>query len=184
MLIMNIKVLFIVLIVFLSQFVKGQNTNENQKVLRVNVINPGVEYEFPIFKNNLISTNIGWGYGIAYTNLSSGSPGWVKLLTPFMDVEYKYLYNSKKRLAKKRNTNFNSGNYFGLKMLYRGKETSSNILRSDDKDYAIGPMWGIQRGYGIMHLSFNIGMYYYFDRYYDGVTPMAQLNIGIHIFKR
>jgi hypothetical protein len=162
----------------------AQNHQKNtEKVLRLNIINPGIEFEFPIFKKSTIATNIGIGYGGSLKNISGGGDGWVYMIAPFLDIEYRMFYNQKERIKKNKNIKYNSGNYWGARLLVRGKELSSNFYRTDNIDFSIGPVWGIQRAYGKFHFLFDVGPIYYFDtKGNSGFFPfMIQLNIGFNL---
>lgn len=156
-----------------------------QKVLRVNALNPGIEYELPILKRVVVATNLGVGYGGSYKNTTEYTPsGWLYMISPFLDIEFKHLYSIDKRAKKGKKVNFNSSNYWGIRCLTRGKEIDSNFDRYDDWDCAIGPVWGLQRSIGRVHLLFDAGMSYYFDSERSGVSPNIQLNIGYSLFKK
>ncbi|MCW1736251.1 hypothetical protein, partial [Anaerorudis cellulosivorans] len=91
-----------------------------------------------------------------------------------------------KRQSKGKNLNYNSGNYWGLRLLTNFKEIESkNIYRIDDISFDFGPTWGIQRAYGKMHLLFDMGPVYYFDtKGNSGFFPiMLQLNLGFNAKK-
>ena len=105
------------------------------------------------------------------------------MIAPFIDIEYRKFYNLDKRLEKKKTIKYNSGHYWGARFLFRGKEISSNFIRTDDVDFSIGPVWGIQRTYGQFHFLFDIGPIYYFDTLGNsGIFPfMIQLNFGYNI---
>jgi len=155
-----------------------------KKVTRLNFLNPGVEYEFPLNKNSTLSTNAGIGYHGSYMNLTKYTPnGFIYMISPFLDIEYRKIFNRDRRLKKGTNLKYNSGNYLGARFLTRGKEISSNIVRTDNVDFSIGPVWGLQRAYGRLHLLFDIGPVYYFDtKGNSGIFPfMIQLNIGLNL---
>jgi len=162
-----------------------ENERTTETILRLNVINPGIELEIPIFNKSTISTNLGIGYGGSFPNLTSAASGWLYMITPFIDIEYRKIYNQDKRKVKEKNIEYNSGNYWGVRLLTRGKEITSNVNRTDDIDFSVGPTWGIQRNYGKIHFLFNMGPVYYFDtKGNSGIFPfVAQLNIGFNVKK-
>lgn len=160
---------------------------KTEKVLRVNFINPGIDYELPVGSNKVISTGIGIGYGGSYPSLSNHNlnSGWVYLISPFLDVEYKKLYNFEKRSNKGKSTYFNSGNYVGIRFYTRFNTIESNFSRTDEVDFMISPVWGLQRSYGRLHLLFDAGPMFYFDRKGNGnfFPIMVQLNLGFNLKK-
>ncbi len=186
---MKTKKLFILLLVAFAALspnqIKAQTEEYKlQKVFRVNVLNPGVEYELPVLKRAVVSTNLGVGYGGSYKNTTEYTPnGWLYIIAPFLDVEFKHLYSIDKRIRKGKKIDFNTSNYWGIRCLTRGKEFSGNFERYDDWDCAIGAVWGLQRSVGRVHIQFDAGMSYYFDSERSGVTPNLQLNIGYDLFK-
>lgn len=182
------KKLFITLlgILFFMTCYSQEKEKTTEKILRLNFINPGIEIEWPVFNKSTIATNLGIGYGGSFPNLTytSGS-GWLYMIAPFIDIEYRKIYNQEKRFEKGKNIEYNSGNFWGLRFLTRGKEIKSNVNRTDDIDFSVGPIWGIQRNYGKINLLFDFGPVYYFDtKGNSGIFPIvAQLNIGFNLKK-
>jgi hypothetical protein len=158
-----------------------------ENVLRVNFINPGVEYEMAIGGQRSLSLNLGVGYGGSYPELDvGGNSGFIYIIAPFADLQFKQYYNRNKRLEKSRSIEYNSGNFVSARLLARGASIADNVTRTDNKDFAIGPTWGFQRAYGKVHLLFDIGPYYYWDtKGNSGFFPLIfQLNIGLNLSKR
>ncbi len=173
------------LFLFASLTSMGQSeTTELQKVLRVNILSPGIEYEMPISEKATIAANAGVGIQGTYLHLDYKNSGTTYYIAPFIDLSYKKLYNREARLSKGKNLDYNSGNYWGMRLLSNFKEMKAhNVLRKDDINFAFGPTWGIQRAYGKMHLLFDVGSVYYFDtKGNNGFFPiMLQLNIGLNV---
>jgi hypothetical protein len=69
----------------------AQNHQKNtEKVLRLNIINPGIEFEFPIFKKSTIATNIGIGVRDGVGNgKGSGISDLVWTIAPFLGIVMK-----------------------------------------------------------------------------------------------
>ncbi|HTO35729.1 MAG TPA: hypothetical protein VLZ72_05795 [Flavobacterium sp.] len=165
----------------------GQNnSNELNKVFRINLLSPGVEIEFPISEKSTISANPGIGIQGTYLHLDDTNSGITYYIAPFLDLSYKKLYNREKRVSKNKDISYNSGNYWGVRLLTNFKEIESkNVSRKDDINFAFGPTWGVQRTYGKLHLLFDIGSVYYFDtKGNNGFFPvMLQLNLGFNARK-
>ncbi len=163
----------------------GQDPQNNlQKTFRINLLNPGFEYEFPIFMKSTIAVNPGIGFHSSYLNLDYTNSGITYYISPFLDLAYRMIYNQEKRASKGKNISYNSGNYWGLRFLTNFKEFKSmNIYRKDDISFEFGPTWGIQSDYGKMHLLFDVGPVYYFDtKGNNGFFPiMLQLNLGFNL---
>ena len=147
--------------------------------MRINAINPGIEYETPFFNQSTFSINSGIGYGGSHPNLTTYASGWLYLIAPFADIHYRNYYNLEKRLNKGKSIHYNAGNFWGLRMLTRGKALSSNFTRTSNYDFAVGPTCGLQRSFGKMNLLFDVGFVYYFDtKGNNGFVPTLELNVG------
>jgi len=163
-----------------------ESENTLQKVFRINAINPGIELELPITKKSTIAANAGIGIHGSYVNLDYTSTGITYYISPFLDLSYKKIYNQQQRALKGKNINYNTGNYWGLRLLTNFKEIKSqNLERMDDISFDLGPTWGIQRAYQKLHFLFDFGPVYYFDTIGNkGFFPiMIQLNIGFNAKK-
>ena len=180
------KILFILLVFISSNSFGKQTTNDLQKVFRFNVISPGFEIELPISVKSTIAANAGIGIQGTYLHLDDTNSGTTYYIAPFLDLSYKNLYNRDKRITKGKSVDYNSGNYWGLRLLTNFKEIEShNVLRKDEINFAFGPTWGIQRAYGKVHFLFDLGSVYYFDtKGNNGFFPvMLQLNLGYNLKK-
>lgn len=161
--------------------------NSLTKVSRINLYNPGFEYEFPVSKKSVLSANLGLGLGYPYKVLdqTGRGNGFVFMVEPFFDIEYKYLYNFNKRIEKNKNTKFNSANYFGLRLLTRAYTIAEyNMYRPNNFDVAIAPVWGMQRSSVKIHYLMDFGLGYTFDADNSGIVLLAQLSMGIHLNKK
>jgi hypothetical protein len=174
------KVIFIIIIALnVFQGYTQENIRNTSSVLRLNLINPGIEYELPVFDHFTVLFNVGIGYGESYPNLTINASGWLYSICPFMDVQYRNYYNLAKRLNKQKNISYNSGNFWGVRLLTRGKEFDSNFTRTSNIDFAVNPIWGLQRSFGKINLLFDIGISYYFDNIgNDGISPTFEFGLG------
>lgn len=155
-----------------------------ENVLRVNFLNPGVEYELAIGGQRSLSLNLGIGIGGSYPDLDvSENNGFVYIISPFADLQFKQYYNRKRWLNKGGSIEYNTGSFISARLLARGASIADNVTRADTKDFAVGPTWGFQRSYRKLHLLFDIGPYYYFDtKGNNGFFPLIfQLNIGFNL---
>ena len=168
--------IFLSLVLYISQGFAQENTSS---VFRINFLNPGVEYEMPVFNQSTVLFNVGVGYCESYPNLTTYASGWLYSICPFVDVQYRNYYNLEKRLNKQKNISYNSGNFWGVRMLTRGKAFDGNFDRTSNIDFALNPIWGLQRSYGKINLLFDGGIAYYFDgKGNDGVSPTFEFGIG------
>lgn len=106
----------------------------------------GLAYEPSILPLLSIDFNVGLG---GYYNISESNFDY--FLNPkrpalFASINPKYFYNKKKRVLNGKNTNLNSGSYFGLKAKYVSKSMSSDVF--SDKVLLFNIHWGLQRQIG------------------------------------
>lgn len=179
------RTILLLISVLFCLIVKGQESNnELSNVIRINVLNPGVELEMPISMKSTVSINPGIGLHGSNKNLTNTTTGVTYFISPFLDLAYKRIYNRNNRELKGKTPDYNSGNFWSLRLLTSFKEfESKNIYRYDDISFEFGPTWGIQRAYNKMHLLFDVGPAYYFDtKGNSGFFPlMVQLNIGFNV---
>ena len=171
-----------ILVLSAQETKKDKNNLKNNFI--VNFINPGVEYELVLSNKTLVSFGTGIGYSGSYTELTAiPANGFVYEISPFLDIQYKFIYNRKKRLLKGKSLTYNSGNFVSFRSITRGKSIESNYLRTDKIDFAIGPTWGFQRSYNKSRLLIDIGPQYYFDTNGNkGFFPfMVQINFGLNL---
>jgi len=178
--------IFLVLLLFSNSVFAQENSSsvQTEQIWRITILNPSVELELPVTKQTALSTSLGVGYGGSYPDLSFHEEnGLAYLISPFVDVQYKWFYNLSKRMEKGRSILGNSGNFISARVLARGTTISSNFDRTSNLDAAFGPTWGIQRLYGHLHLLFDVGPVYYTDFKGNGnIFPiMLQLNLGFDL---
>lgn len=157
---------------------------EVKNVLRVNFVNPSLEYEVAIGNTSVISAGIGAGYNGAFRNLTFfDESGVVYIIAPFFDTQYKFFYNRNERKRENKNLEFNSGNFFSFRGIIKGPSIFDNVTRIDNVDFAFGPTWGLQRAFNKMHLLVDFGPQYYFDTFgNNGFFPlMIQVNFGLNL---
>jgi len=183
----NVILLFTFYIFYISCFAQTSLKSENLKNnLIINVINPGIDYEWVISEKSLISTGIGIGYSGAYEEITKiKNNGFNYVLAPFIDIQYKFIYNRTKLANKGKSIKYNSGNFISIRAVGRGNSITENITRTDNFDFAVGPTWGFQRSFQKIRLLVDIGPQYYFDTLgNNGFFPiMIQLNFGFNLSK-
>ncbi len=167
----------------INQLVGQGDESSNKNILRLNFINPGLEYEYSISERSKLSANIGFGVLMSYPNLTLIQASHAFFLSSFTDLHYKNIYNLDRREKKSKNNDFNSGDFVGLKLNSRGKNIDAKLVRTDNIDFSIGPTWGLQREFKKTNILFNLGPVYYFDtKGNSGFYPiMIELNIGYNI---
>ncbi len=180
-------VIILFTICFFSNHIFAQNKIEGDGVknnLVVNMISPGLDYELAIGGESIISLGAGVGYSGAYEEITSiKNNGFNYVIAPFIDTQYKFLYNRKKRSDKGKPIAYNSGNFVSFRMLWRGPSIAENLTRTDNIDFAIGPTWGLQRSFKKIRILVDVGPQYYFDtKGNSGFFPiMLQVNFGFNL---
>jgi hypothetical protein len=154
-------------------------------VLRFNFINPEIEYEHSLSEKSKLSANVGFGISMSYPELTNFQPDHTFFLSPFIDLQYKFFYNVDRRILKNKNVDYNSGDFVGIKFNRREREVNATLVRTDNIDFSVGPMWGIQRSFNKIHLLFNAAPIVYIDtKGNSGFYPiMLELNIGYNAWK-
>lgn len=178
--------LYIVSIIFSMYSTYAQNKDQVSihNVLRVNFVNPALEYEIRTGNRSAVSIGAGMGYGGSYRELEiQEANGLSYIISPFLDVQHKWFYNREKRVGLGKNIAFNSGNFISLRGISRFSSLAENVVRTDNIDFAIGPTWGLQRAFGKLHFLFDVGPQYYFDSTgNNGFFPlMVQINLGYNL---
>lgn len=181
----TMKIALLILVdLFIVSLSFGQSPeSRKQNVLRLNFINPGIEYEQSISEKSKLSANVGFGVSMSYPEITSIQYHNAFFLSPFLDIHYKCIYNFSRRVNKGKNINFNTGDFVGIKFNGRGKDVVSGSIRTGNLDFSVGPTWGVQRSFGRINLLFDLGPVYYFDTHGNsGFYPvMLELNMGYNI---
>ncbi|PIE99161.1 MAG: hypothetical protein CR961_01315 [Polaribacter sp.] len=155
------KIILIVAIVLgVQQLSQAQKL---EKIFRVNILVPGVEYELPLGNYWSLNTNIGtsvaWSSGGVRDVFDSRSSN-VRFY-PYLLAEGRRYYNREKRVEKKRRVRFNSGNYYGLSLFTTPDRDITQLGKTKDVMFAISPLWGMQRAYGRFYFNLNFIPFYF-----------------------
>jgi hypothetical protein len=174
------KIYIIFTIIFIGCKLSAQNNTNNKHILRLVFINPGIEYEFSVSDKSKLTANIAYGLLPAYPNTTAEQPKNKLLFAPFFDVHYKMIYNKNRRETKNKSIAYNAGDFWGIKFTGRGKNYDNGVVRTDNIDFAVGPVWGIQRSVKKISFLFAVGPQYYFDtKGNSGFYPfMFEFNIA------
>ena len=149
-------IILIVSLLFNLAFVNSQEERKNnlEKTLRLNFLNPGIGYDFPLSSKSLLSTDIGIGYSGAFEEITLiENNGFQYVIAPFLNLQYKYIYNRAKREERGKSLAINSGNFISFRARGREASITENVTRTDNLDFLIGPTWGIQRSYNKFHFK-------------------------------
>ncbi|MEO9511689.1 MAG: hypothetical protein ABJN84_01620 [Flavobacteriaceae bacterium] len=147
--------------------------------LKFNLLSPGFDFEFGIFKNQTVIA--GAGLGLAYYE-----EGYAFGLA--LNSQYRYYHNLDRRIRNDKIISGNSGNYFGAaRSIYFNPLIFATNIPSDDFNIGYyGLIYGIQRTYkkGInFDVSSGVG-YYKGDGIPSGFGPILNLKIGWVASKR
>lgn len=178
------RTLLILTIFFITAYSYGEgHENTKRNILRFHFINPGIEYEHSITEKSKISVKSGYGVSMSYPNLTAIQPNHAFFISPFLNIHYKYIYNINKRQAKNKDVNFNSGNFWGFKHSINGPNLKSELNRTNNFDFSLGPTWGLQRNFYNFFMMFGMGPVYYYDtKGNSGFYPlMIELCIGFNL---
>lgn len=153
----------------------GKNCELRQ--MKINLINPGFEYEMALGTNTTFDVKAGLQVSIdpllpdVYEELA---------FLPAIAGQYRYYYNFGKRQRNRKQIYGNSANYVApaATVFFPGARTIENEIEEGAFGYA-GVVTGLQRSFDSgFNFSIDVGAAYYVGQF-DGATyPVANLSIG------
>ncbi|WP_394747064.1 hypothetical protein [Spongiimicrobium salis] len=160
-----------------SSFFYAQSTKkvENQQ-WKVNLLVPGVEYEFGVGDQSTLSLGLGTAVAVA-----GGSDRRTEFgLFPFAEGKYRNYINFERRERKGKHTYGNSGNFVGGGILvYDGNPLLGNLEFVTDNGIQASAFYGLQRTYKKgFNFTLEFGLVYFNTDFDDGVSPWANFSIG------
>jgi hypothetical protein len=147
---------------------------------QLNLLSPGFTYELGLFRNQSVSTNLGFG-------LATYEEGYVFGLA--MNNRYRYYHNFNRRARLDKNTSGNSGNYIAAAqaIFFSQLQISTNVDAVGDFNLGFfGMVYGIQRTYE-KGFNFNVELgagYYRGDGVPSGYGPLINVTFGWVAIKR
>ncbi|WP_421805070.1 hypothetical protein [Flagellimonas sp.] len=147
---------------------------------QLNLLSPGFTYELGLFKNQSVSSNLGFG-------LATYEEGYVFGLA--MNNRYRYYHNFNRRTRMDKNTSGNSGNYIAAAqaIFFSQLQISTNVDAVGDFNLGFfGMVYGIQRTYE-KGFNFNVELgagYYRGDGVPNGYGPLINVTLGWVATKR
>lgn len=147
---------------------------------QLNLLSPGFTYELGLFRNQSVSTNLGFG-------LATYEEGYVFGLA--MNNRYRYYHNFNRRARLDKNTSGNSGNYIAAAqaIFFSQLQISTNVDAVGDFNLGFfGMVYGIQRTYE-KGFNFNVELgagYYRGDGVPSGYGPLINVTLGWVATKR
>lgn len=153
----------------------GKNCEIRQ--FKINLLNPGIEYEMGLGVNTTLDIKAGMQIAI--------DPAISEALTDFgffpaVVAQYRYYYNFGNRQRNGRQIYGNSANYIApaAAIFIPGTRTIENVLVKDPISYG-GAVTGLQRSFNSgFNFSLDVGAAYYFGTSNAGIYPVANLGIG------
>lgn len=153
----------------------GKNCELRQ--MKLNIINPGVEYEMALGMNTTF--DIKAGLQVALDPLLPDLYEELAFL-PVIVGQYRYYYNFEKRQRRKKQIYGNSANYIApaAAIFFPGSRTIENKIVEGVFGYA-GVVTGLQRSFDSgFNFSVDIGAAYYMGQFEGAIYPVANLSIG------
>ena len=147
---------------------------------QLNLLSPGFTYELGLFKNQSVSSSLGFG-------LATYEEGYVFGLA--MNNRYRYYHNFNRRTRMDKNTSGNSGNYIAAAqaIFFSQLQISTNVDAVGDFNLGFfGMVYGIQRTYE-KGFNFNVELgagYYRGDGVPSGYGPLINVTFGWVAIKR
>ena len=147
---------------------------------QLNLLSPGFTYELGLYRNQSVSTNLGFG-------LATYEEGYVFGLA--MNNRYRYYHNFNRRARLDKNTSGNSGNYIAAAqaIFFSQLQISTNVDAVGDFNLGFfGMVYGIQRTYE-KGFNFNVELgagYYRGDGVPSGYGPLINVTFGWVAIKR
>lgn len=182
----SFRILLIGCVFFLQSNLFAQKDNQVlTPIFRINILNPGLDYELPISETIVWSNGIGIGYNGNLPEINfNKEDGYQYLIAPFFDTQLKLFVNRDRRSSLGKSLDYNSGNYVSVRGYWKGKELSSNVGRFSNNDFFIGFTYGLQRNWGKWHFLFDVGPVYYWDtKGNGGFYPfIPQVTFGYNLF--
>jgi len=165
---------------FLSADAQFDKNVENHQV-QIGLPMPSILYEKGISKNTTLSIEAITGLWIRGCSDCQTDFG----VYPILRGQYRYYYNMRRRLDKKKNISGNSGNYISALLAHQSGNPIIGNLENASNTLIVGPVYGIQRTYrrGFFY-RLEGGIAYIEEDFASGIGPILAARIGWVILKR
>jgi hypothetical protein len=163
----------------LSQY--GKNCEIRQ--IKLNVFNPGLEYEMGVGVNSTLDFRVAWQVAL---EPASSEPIQNLEFFPAITTQYRYYHNFNGRYHRRRSIYGNSGNYIAptAALFSPGQRTVEGQLVDGVHGYG-GLVYGIQRSFNSgISFSIDAGAGYYAGPFKGGIYPVVNLSIGFIISEK
>lgn len=154
--------------------------NLEKHQFKFNLLSPGINYEFGLFRNQSVST----GLGLTTATYEEGYAFGVT-----MNNRYRYYHNFQRRINQDKNVSGNSGNYVAAaqSIFFSNLRVSTNIIGPSNFSLGFfGVVYGVQRTYS-KGFNFNAELgagLYKGDGVPDGYGPLLHFTFGWVATKR
>jgi len=171
------RITFFVIVFFSANSFGQFGKNCELRQFKINILNPGLEYEMALGVNTTFDIKAGMQITIdprvaePYTDFG---------FSPAVAVQYRYYYNFASRQRNHKQIYGNSANYIGpaAAVFVPGPRSIAGEAVNDIIGYA-GLVTGLQRSFNSgFNFSFDVGAGYYFTSSNSGIYPIANLSIG------
>ena len=171
------KKILVVFLLFASIIHAQFGKNCELRQFKINLINPGVEYEMALGVNSTLDFRVAWQAAI---EPASAEPIKDFDFFPAITVQNRYYHNFNGRDKRGRQIYGNSGNYIAPSVAIFSPDARviNNQVIDGIHGYA-GLVYGVQRSFN-SGLSFSIdaGAGYYVGPFRGGIHPVVNLSIG------
>lgn len=156
----------------------GKNCEIRQ--FKINVFNPGLEYEMAVGVNSTLDFRVAWQVALEPARAEPLQDFEALEFFPAITAQYRYYHNLNGRERRRRSIYGNSGNYLAptLALLSPGDRMVEGKRIGGMHGYG-GLVYGVQRSFD-SGLSFSIdaGAGYYVGPFRGAILPVVNLSIG------
>lgn len=153
----------------------GMNCEIRQ--IKINVFNPGVEYEMGLGVNSTLDVRVAWQMAL---EPASAAPMENLDFFPAITVQNRYYHNFNGRERRRKPIYGNSGNYLApsVAIFSPGSRVVENKIVDGVHGYG-GLVYGVQRSYDSgISFSIDAGAGYYVGPFKGGIYPVVNLSLG------
>ncbi len=165
-------------ILFCTSLMHGQfGKNCELRQLKINIFNPGLEYEMALGVNSTLDIRAAWQLAL---EPASSEPLENYDFFPAITVQNRYYHNFNGRYRRGRDIYGNSGNYLAPTVAVFSPDARNVEGKQVDGVHGYGGLvYGIQRSFN-SGLSFSIdaGAAYYVGPFKGDILPVVNLSIG------
>ena len=168
--------LFLLTLFMASMLAAQTSTNVEDHQFKINFLAPAFQYEKGIQKNSTLVFELGTGFIISGGSNRDTDFG----VFPFVEGQYRYYYNMKRRQKKGKRIYANTGNYLAPTVRFTsGNSIFGRLNLISEYNLFLGGLYGFQR---TSRSGFNFGVEFgagYFENDFDnGFSGSIDFSIG------